>query len=48
VYILGDLFDVWIGDDQLRVPFYRRVAESLREVSSAGVPVYVAAAIATS
>jgi UDP-2,3-diacylglucosamine hydrolase len=42
VYILGDLFDVWIGDDQLRVPFYRRVVESLREVSSAGVPVYVA------
>ena len=42
VYILGDLFDVWIGDDQLRVPFYRRVAEALREVSASGIPVHVA------
>jgi UDP-2,3-diacylglucosamine hydrolase len=42
VYILGDLFDVWIGDDQLRTPFYRRVAEAVRAVSSAGIPVYIA------
>ena len=25
VYILGDLFDAWIGDDQLREPFARAV-----------------------
>jgi UDP-2,3-diacylglucosamine hydrolase len=33
---------VWIGDDQLRVPFYRRVAESLHAVHAAGIPVYIA------
>jgi UDP-2,3-diacylglucosamine hydrolase len=42
VYILGDLFDWWVGDDQLRASFYRRVAEALRELHAAGVPVYVA------
>lgn len=42
VYILGDLFDWWVGDDQLRSRFYRRVAEALREVTRAGVPVFVA------
>ena len=42
IYILGDLFDVWIGDDQLRMPFYRRVAEALHAVSASGVPLYIA------
>lgn len=42
MYILGDLFDVWIGDDQLRVPFYRRVAESLHALHAAGIPLFVA------
>jgi len=30
VYILGDLFDAWIGDDQLREPFAADIAASLR------------------
>ena len=43
VYILGDLFDAWIGDDQLREPFARgdrrrRCAAS----TDAGVPLFVA------
>jgi UDP-2,3-diacylglucosamine hydrolase len=42
VYILGDLFDWWIGDDQLRGGFARGVAGSLRALVAAGVPVYVA------
>ena len=42
VYILGDLFDAWLGDDQLREPFARAVGDSLRALSDAGVAVYVA------
>ncbi|MHB8494134.1 MAG: UDP-2,3-diacylglucosamine diphosphatase [Casimicrobiaceae bacterium] len=42
VYILGDLFDSWVGDDQCREPFARAVVESLRALTEAGVPVYVA------
>ena len=42
IYILGDLFDVWIGDDQLRQPFARRVADALAALTAAGVRLYVA------
>lgn len=42
LYLLGDLFDWWIGDDQLRDPFAARIAEALRGVTDAGVPVHVA------
>lgn len=42
VYILGDLFDWWVGDDQLRDPFIIPIAKSLRAISDAGVPVFVA------
>jgi UDP-2,3-diacylglucosamine hydrolase len=41
VYVLGDLFDAWIGDDQLREPLAARVAAALRAVSAAGVAVGV-------
>lgn len=40
VYILGDLFDWWLGDDQLRDPLAASVAESLRDVTSSGVPAF--------
>jgi UDP-2,3-diacylglucosamine hydrolase len=42
VYILGDLFDSWIGDDQLTERFSAAVVKSLRDVTRAGVPLYVA------
>jgi UDP-2,3-diacylglucosamine hydrolase len=42
VYILGDLFDWWVGDDQLRDPFIAPVAKSLRAIPGAGVPLFVA------
>lgn len=39
LYILGDLFEAWVGDDDdSDVGVY--VAEHLREVADAGVPVY--------
>ncbi len=42
VYILGDLFDWWVGDDQLRDPFIVPIAKSLRGIADAGVPLFVA------
>jgi UDP-2,3-diacylglucosamine hydrolase len=41
LYVLGDLFDGWIGDDQLREPLAAGVAASLRDVGACGVPVAV-------
>ncbi len=41
VYVLGDLFDQWIGDDQLREPTATRVAAALRALAESGVPVGV-------
>lgn len=39
LYILGDLFEAWIGDDTPS-PAADAVAEALRRVSDTGVPVY--------
>ncbi|MDR0246881.1 MAG: UDP-2,3-diacylglucosamine diphosphatase, partial [Burkholderiales bacterium] len=41
VYILGDLFDYWLGDDQLREPYYQEVARHLAGVEASGVPVFL-------
>jgi UDP-2,3-diacylglucosamine hydrolase len=43
VYVLGDLFDAWIGDDQLDEPLATDVAATLAEVTRAGVPIGVIA-----
>ena len=42
VYILGDLFDWWVGDDQLRGAFHARIAAALRGITAAGIPLFVA------
>ena len=42
IYVMGDLFDAWIGDDQRREPFAQAIVESLRGVSDAGVRLYIA------
>jgi UDP-2,3-diacylglucosamine hydrolase len=42
VYILGDLFDAWVGDDQLRSGFYRRIGHAVRGICDAGAAVYIA------
>jgi UDP-2,3-diacylglucosamine hydrolase len=39
LYVLGDLFDQWVGDDQLREPMAAQVAAALRGVADSGVPV---------
>lgn len=41
LYVLGDLFDSWIGDDQLCEPVATSVASALRELVNAGIPVAV-------
>jgi len=40
LYILGDLFEIWLGDDVI-LPGHRPVVEGLRAFSGTGVPVYV-------
>ena len=40
LYILGDLFEAWIGDD-LVPPEYGPVIAALRELTAAGTPVFV-------
>jgi len=40
LYILGDFFEYWIGDDDLAYPFNAVIAGALREVSRRGVPLY--------
>ena len=39
LYILGDLFDYWIGPKHLRLPDYRPVLEALRQTVQRGVRV---------
>lgn len=41
LYILGDLFEYWIGDDSLVEPFNRRVADAIAATVAAGTPVYL-------
>lgn len=41
LYILGDLFEYWIGDDSLVDPFNRRVADAIAATVAAGTPVYI-------
>jgi len=41
LYVLGDLFDVWLGDDQLREPLAHAVADALAEIAGSGVPLFV-------
>jgi len=39
LYVLGDLFEYWIGDD-LSIPDNREVIDAFRELSDKGTPVY--------
>ena len=41
LYILGDLFEYWLGDDDLRDPLNAQVASGLKALVTAGVPVSV-------
>jgi UDP-2,3-diacylglucosamine hydrolase len=41
LYILGDLFDYWAGDDDLNAPFHAQVIASLRSLATHGTKVYL-------
>lgn len=40
LYILGDFFEVWIGDDGM-TPFQRSIAQALRELSDSGTRIFL-------
>lgn len=40
LYILGDLFNAWIGDDQLAEPYYADIARDIKALAASGVAVY--------
>ena len=41
LYILGDFFEYWIGDDAVEQPEYRPIIAALRAVADAGTPIHV-------
>ncbi|MHB1301693.1 MAG: UDP-2,3-diacylglucosamine diphosphatase [Burkholderiales bacterium] len=41
LYILGDLFDAWAGDDDLDDPFNSEVVCSLKKLADSGVALYI-------
>jgi len=41
LYILGDLFDSWAGDDDLGDPFLAQVTASLRHLAEHGTKIYL-------
>ena len=41
LYILGDLFEAWIGDDDLKQPLHREIAQAIAELGRRGVRVYL-------
>jgi UDP-2,3-diacylglucosamine hydrolase len=41
LYVPGDLFDAWLGDDQLREPLAAEVARSFADLAASGTPVYL-------
>jgi UDP-2,3-diacylglucosamine hydrolase len=40
LYLLGDLFEYWAGDDDISDPYNRRVVDALRQASDAGAEVF--------
>ncbi len=41
LYILGDLFEYWAGDDDLDTPFHQRITEVLRALSDQGTRIFI-------
>lgn len=40
LYLLGDIFEYWAGDDDIAAPYNRQVIDAIRRVSDAGVAVF--------
>ncbi|MBI5938585.1 MAG: UDP-2,3-diacylglucosamine diphosphatase [Betaproteobacteria bacterium] len=41
LYILGDLFEAWVGDDDLDLPFHLKIAQALAELQRHGVRLHI-------
>jgi len=41
LYILGDLFEYWAGDDDLDTPFHAEVTGKLHRLAASGVKIYL-------
>ncbi len=41
LYILGDLFEYWIGDEAVEQEEFRAIVRGLRELTASGTPVFV-------
>ncbi|MBI4809533.1 MAG: UDP-2,3-diacylglucosamine diphosphatase [Nitrosomonadales bacterium] len=41
LYILGDLFEYWAGDDDLGDPFHQRICDALRGLDARGTRIYI-------
>jgi UDP-2,3-diacylglucosamine hydrolase len=41
LYILGDLFEAWPGDDDLRDPFHESITQSLQRLSAGGTRIFL-------
>jgi UDP-2,3-diacylglucosamine hydrolase len=41
LYILGDLFEYWAGDDDLDTPFHRSITGALHALASHSTPVFI-------
>lgn len=40
LYLMGDIFEYWAGDDDADDPYHRRIIAALREVAEGGVAVF--------
>lgn len=40
LYLLGDLFEYWAGDDDSAAPYNQRIVDALRKLSDAGVELF--------
>ena len=40
LYILGDFFEAWVGDDDLDAPFNRQIVDALATLAAGGVAVH--------
>ena len=40
LYLLGDVFEYWAGDDDMATPYHQQVIGAIRAVSDAGVAVF--------
>lgn len=40
LYILGDLFEYWAGDDDIDTPYHQQIVEALKSLSKAGVQIF--------